>query len=735
MNHARVLLVGAGAVSQVFYLPLFARGIDGLRLAGIVDPNPPAAGLPQGVPVYLQSFEQVLADTKVMAQIDAVLVALPHHLHARCVEAVLAQGKHVFCEKPLALSQPELDAIAAADPNGSRVLAVCQPRRHFAAAAAIAIMVKSGVLGRPLAVFWNEGQPYSWPAASISQILAEQGGSELFDIGAHVFDLLSWWFGPLDVVDYSDDSAGGTAAEFSVELRNGNGLPLRVQLSRLHRLDNICEVRFERGLLRWRLASPAGVEILGGDLEPLGLTKLLPVSEAPADMFGAIAEDLRLFGSAIAGSTHQGAGLQDARFVARIFDACRVLAGALRRQAPEGAGPGYLVTGAGGFIGCSLVEALVARGEPVHALVHTPKNSVRLARLGVPMTKADILDGASFAPHIPRNGVVLHCAVSHASPRTSVVDGTMAVLRAAHLGGARRVVVLSSMLAMGDPPPEGNVSESTPLPRSVMAYAAAKAEMENAALRFGRTNGLEVVILRPTCVFGPYGSDFGSVHLDAMAAQTYFYVEQGRGRANLVYVDNLVDAILLAATVPGIAGECFLVNEEEHETTWGEYFSDLANAAFGRETDCPSFSQVEIGELKKEWSRRNRFPGVLRQAVRAHPAAREWLAESPLFRAWQALRRIGHTAEAPDAIAQDAGSSAASKPVVDRKALLRERLVGDRRFYYDGSYAAFFSSRAVYGSSELRRRLGWAPRVGREEAMEATRKWARLAYAQIQVSP
>jgi len=719
----RVLLVGAGAVSQIFYLPLFRAGIQPLQLVGVVDPGASAVDV-DGVPQYRCSFEEIFADATVMAGVDAVLVALPHHLHAPCVQGALAMGKHVLCEKPLAMTRAELDDIEAARSSGAQVLAVCQPRRHFHGAAAIARIVASGALGKPMRVAWSEGDPYGWPAASIAQILDRYGGSVLFDIGAHVFDLLSWWLGPLDLKACYDDAIGGTAAEYSLGLQAALGTPVEVRLSRLHPLENRVEIEFERGTLHWDLLPTSPVQLVAGDLAEFGKVSIAPEPDGVTTMIDAIAMDLRAFAAAIAGGPRPFATLDDARLVARIFDQCRERA-AKAVASGHGGDAKYLVTGAGGFIGCALVNALVDRGESVHALVHTPQNSVRLARIGVPISIADIREPATLEGVMPRDGIVVHAAVSHASPQETVVDGTLNVLRAAVAAKVKRVVVLSSMLAMGEPPASGEVSEGSRLAPSAMPYALAKAGMERAALDFVRGSGLELVILRPTCVFGPYGSDFGSAHLDAMVSKRHFQVDGGQGRANLVYVDNLVDAILLAANAPGIGGSSFIVNEEEHAVTWREYFAELAQAAFDRVPEVPSFTREEVIDLQREWQRRNTFPGVLRAAVRAHPGAREWLATKPLFRAWQGLRSAGRAE--PAARAMPAPKPVAA-PVADTKALLREAIVGDRRCYIDAAYAAFFSSRATYSSAQLRTRLGWAPRVGREEAMSSTRDWAARAY-------
>jgi nucleoside-diphosphate-sugar epimerase/predicted dehydrogenase len=719
----RVLLVGAGAVSQIFYLPLFRVGIDALQLVGIVDPGASWVEA-DGVPLYRCSFEESFADVALMAGVDAVLVALPHHLHAPCVQGALALGKHVFCEKPLAMTGAELDDIERARGAGGQVLAVCQPRRHFPGAAAIARIVSSGFFGKPVRVAWSEGQPYGWPAASIAQILDRYGGSVLFDIGAHVFDLLSWWLGPLELKACDDDATGGTAAEYALGLQDARGTPVAVRLSRLHPLENRVEIEFERGTLHWELLPTGSVQLVAGDLAEFGKVSIAPEASGVASMIDAIAADLRAFAAAITGESRPSATIEDARLVARVFDQCRERAGKAI-AAGNGGEAKYLVTGAGGFIGCALVKALVDRGESVHALVHTPRNSVRLARMDVPISMADIRDPATLEGLMPRDGIVIHAAVSHANPQETVVEGTLNVLRAAAAAKVKRVVVLSSMLAMGEPPASGEVDENSRLAPSAMPYALAKAGMERAAHDFARANGLELVILRPTCVFGPYGSDFGSAHLDAMVSKRHFQVDGGQGRANLVYVDNLVDAILLAANAPEIGGSTFLVNEEEHAVTWGEYFAELAKAAFKRAPEAPSFTREEVADLQREWRRRNSFPGVLRAAVRAHPGAREWLAAKPLFRAWQGLRSVGRTGPA---VAAAPVPRPVAVPAADAKVLLREAIVGDRRCYIDEAYAAFFSSRATYSSAQARTRLGWSPRVGRDEAMASTRDWAARAY-------
>ena len=726
---ARVLLVGAGAVSQIFYLPLFRQGIEGLNLVGVVDP---AVGdmqdLPAGVAAHACGFEEILCRPEVMAGVDAVLVALPHHLHARCVLMAIGQAKHVFCEKPLAMTARQVEEIAQAATRAGVIVAVCQPRRRFPAAITIKQLLDSGRIGPVESVSWHEGHPYRWPAASLSQIQGASGGSELFDIGAHVFDLLGWWLGDLEVVGYLDDSVGGTAAEFSLSLA-ASKTKVVVDLSRLHRLANSVRIRCGAGEIRWDLAEPERIEVDAPAVLGVGASALSVLSDAPVTgTVAAVAEELRDFGRASRGLGAPAAVPADAMIVARVFDQVAQLA-KVRKQAPtpETTPAEFVVTGASGFIGCALVARLVSQGRATLALVHSPRNAVRLARLDVPMALADITRPATLEGKIPAGSTVIHCAVSQASPWATIVEGTMNVLRAAKTAGAKRVVVISSMLAMGDPPADGLVAEDARLSRSGMDYARAKAEMERQASEFASEQKLGLVILRPTCVFGPFGTDFGSNQVEAMRSGRFFLVNDGGGIANLIFVDNLVDAILAAASKPGIEGRSYILNEEEFQSTWKEYFAQLADAALGTQEKLLALSEPELAEIDRQWRRSHGFPHVFRDAVRTHPATLRWLADSALFSAWLRLKKLWSPVSA--APAPPPASSSSTPMQADSKAALVAAMLAEGRPPVDAAFTRFFASRAVYSSRLAREDLGWSPAMVRDEAMASLSAWAHKSYA------
>lgn len=727
----RTLLIGRGAVSELFYLPLFRKGISGISLVGIVDPAlSPAGKSDPGVLQFGSHFDEVFGRSEVMACVDAVLVALPHHLHARCVIAALERGKHVFCEKPLAMTAREVSDIVEARDRAGRIVAVCQPRRHLPAAGVIKEMLAGGKLGALRSITWEEGHPYRWPAATLDQIQGRVGGSELFDIGAHVFDLLSCWAGPMVLRSYEDDSRGGTAAEFKLSLVSNGNVKVEVALSRLHRLRNAVILECDAGRILWDLKDPSGVAVEAPSLLGSPSVRVSPmVAAAPSPIVAGVAEELLRFSKAVRGERSCSVAPEDAMRVAMVFDQAR--AEVLARPPSDAtlracAGSSVVVTGASGFIGTAIVERLVASGRNTLALVHTPRNAVRLARLNAEMKMADITDPASLSQAIKPGSVVIHCAVSHANTEAVIVEGTLNVLRAAKAAQASRVVIVSSMLAMGDPPLDGDVDEGSKLPMSGMEYGRAKARMEELARQYAKKQGIDVVFLRPTCVFGPFGLDFVSAPLNAMLEGRFHLIDGGTGRANLIYVDNLVDAILLAAERPGIGGRTYILNEEESQVSWGHYFSALMQPIKEKVAEFPSFSRAELEWIEAKWRRKNGFLNVFREAIRSHPASSRWLRQSRLFTLWLKVKGKVRPDRGSSRGGEVAGTDGSSRST--SKSSMETTMLRASRNPVDAAVIGFYSSRAIYSSRLARHELGWIPKVSRHEAMTATTAWVEKAY-------
>lgn len=169
------------------------------------------------------------------------------------------------------------------------------------------------------------------------------------------------------------------------------------------------------------------------------------------------------------------------------------------------------VTGATGFVGLNLVEMLMTQGWDVTAL-HRPSSELRyLARFAPRLTVGSITDAESLARGIPnRTDTVFHVAGNtnmwrkgNAEQTRDNVDGTRNVVEAAIAKGVRRLVVTSSISAYGLV--SGDIDEQTPSRAAIspVNYQLTKwRAQEIARAEVGR--GLEVVIMQPGAIIGPY---------------------------------------------------------------------------------------------------------------------------------------------------------------------------------------------------------------------------------------
>jgi len=231
----------------------------------------------------------------------------------------------------------------------------------------------------------------------------------------------------------------------------------------------------------------------------------------------------------------------------------------------------YLVTGGAGFIGSHLAEALVARGDRVRVVDSLITGARRnLAHLPeVEFIEGDLADFSVAQDAVRGIDYVLHQAAIPSVPRSVVdpvtsnranVTAALNVLVAAREGGVKRLVYAGSSSAYGNAASSPKREDMPADPLS--PYALQKLVAEQYCRMFTRLYGFETVTIRYFNVFGPRqdpGSPYsGVISLFASAlleGRRPVIYGDGRQTRDFTYVTNVVDGVLRAAAMPGVAGE------------------------------------------------------------------------------------------------------------------------------------------------------------------------------------
>jgi UDP-N-acetylglucosamine/UDP-N-acetyl-alpha-D-glucosaminouronate 4-epimerase len=234
----------------------------------------------------------------------------------------------------------------------------------------------------------------------------------------------------------------------------------------------------------------------------------------------------------------------------------------------------YLVTGGAGFIGSNIAEALVRRGHRVRVLDDfSTGRRENLADLGVEVVEGDLRDAATVRRAVAGVDGVFHQAALRSVPRSVDdplssnevnVTGSLVLLLACREARVRRLVYASSSSVYGDDPTLPKV-ETLPT-QPISPYAVSKLAAEHYCQTFARLYGLETVSLRYFNVFGPrqnpeskYSAVIPRFLAQALAGEPLEVHGDGEQSRDFTYIDNVVQANVLAMTTPGVSGEVFNV--------------------------------------------------------------------------------------------------------------------------------------------------------------------------------
>ena len=290
-----------------------------------------------------------------------------------------------------------------------------------------------------------------------------------------------------------------------------------------------------------------------------------------------------------------------------------------------------LVTGGTGFIGSHLIETLLKKGDQVRCLLRKSSDLKWIKGLPVEYAWGDCRDRASLKEAVRGVDRVIHSAgVTKAVRKETFFEinayGTENLIRACleHNPGLQKFIYVSSQAAAG-PSPNGNQKRETDPCRPVSPYGQSKRMGEELALTHGQK--LPILILRPSAVYGPRERDI-YFFFKLLSKGVHLCASNPDQRISLCYVQDLVQAIVLAAETRASRGEIFFVSDGQDYPI--EKIGDAFAQALGIRTFrlcVPKWILVGIASFSEYVSQVSQKPPLINRGKVEELAQGNWVCD------------------------------------------------------------------------------------------------------------
>lgn len=377
------------------------------------------------------------------------------------------------------------------------------------------------------------------------------------------------------------------------------------------------------------------------------------------------------------------------------------------------------VVGASGFIGGRLIEHLILeQSAEVKAIVRSIPSYSRLARFDIEIEIGDLLDLESLYKAFDRCSIVFHSAVGDSR---TIIKGIENTILAAAKTGVKRIVYLSSAVVHGYNPSPNTNDESALMKNQPFEYSNSKVEAELIIRKMRKKLPVEVVVLRPYIVHGPRSSYYTSLLALNLLQKKVCFINEGKAAFNGIYVDNLVDVMLMAAEIPEAANQDFIISDG-FNLTWWDYLTSLSEIVGVSVDEIPNLSIQEAKALLKEKNKRETFTRALFELT----TAKEFKS---LILSMSIARKIVH--KYPN-FARDIYKKFAKANMTEINNSINSGEKANKANFdniqLDEEWIALMSCQTHLTIEKAKSILGYQSKVEFKEAMNCTSEWLRFAY-------